>query len=237
MLLHCRCGASAPSGDFVKEKWLLTLVFLHLHITCFGLFFVFCFFFPPPLSLAAPSWSAKTGWHNNKWEDGRGGKLDGAEEGREGCNKVPLSAVKARLGPLQWVCSHVRTLVSFCPVGINTLQSHLVLSVPPPPNDNGCPANTAFLSLLFLLLYCPLKPPSLTESPCHAMCPSAIALLLLSVHLLMRRTRVRPSPLPQSHFLLCPPSAESPQLLLLFSTFSSSKQQALVTLTIATVAG
>lgn len=46
MLLHCHCGASAPSGDFVKEKWLLTLVFLHLHITCFGLFFVFCFFFP-----------------------------------------------------------------------------------------------------------------------------------------------------------------------------------------------
>lgn len=58
--------------------------------------FVFCllFFFSPPLSLAAPSWSAKTGWHNHKWEDGRGGKLDGAEEGREGCNKVPLSAVK-----------------------------------------------------------------------------------------------------------------------------------------------
>lgn len=39
---------------------------------------------------------------------------------------------KIRLGPLQRVCSHVCTLVCFCPVGINTLQSHCVRRWTPP---------------------------------------------------------------------------------------------------------
>lgn len=103
---HCRCGASAPSVDFVKENSLPTFVFFtftSLFVLCFVLFF---FFAPPLLSLAA-SGLQKHGDITTTGRLGRGGgKMDGAEGGREGYNKVPLSAVK----PVWALCSEcVRT--------------------------------------------------------------------------------------------------------------------------------
>lgn len=58
----------------------------------------------------------------DRWRWGKGKELQ---------QNASISS-KASLGPLQWVCSHMCTLVCFCPVGIYTLQSHCVLRWTPP---------------------------------------------------------------------------------------------------------
>lgn len=76
---------------------------------------------------------------------------------------------KTSLGPLQRVCLHVCTLVCFCPVGINTLQSHCVLRWTPPWR----PMPSKHTSLLL--------PPSL--SPLLSSWPPSILLSSLSLSL------------------------------------------------------
>lgn len=71
------------------------------------------------------------GEREKKRKGERGG--DGQSWRRErGLQQNASVSSKTSLGPLQRVCSHVCTLVCFCPVGINTLQSHCVLRWTPP---------------------------------------------------------------------------------------------------------
>lgn len=89
------------------------------------------------------------------------GWMDGWMEVKEGerasVKNASLSS-KASLGPLQRVCSHVCALVSFCPVGINTLQSHCVLRWTPPWRPVPSKHTSPSFSFSFTVLLTSLSP-------------------------------------------------------------------------------
>lgn len=90
----------------------------------------------------------------DRWMDGW---MEVKEGERASVKNASLSS-KASLGPLQRVCSHVCTPVSFCPVGINTLQSHCVLRWTPPWRPVPSKHTSPSFSFSFTVLLTSLSP-------------------------------------------------------------------------------